>query len=465
VRRTGPILIAVIGLIALVVDFWPNFYLPALSAGELSRKVETKLGLDLQGGLKVEYRVKPNGDRTPTLGDVEVVKGIIERRVNATGVAEPVVVTSGTDRVVVEVPGLSDTAAIRRLVGQTGQLQFVPIPTGMTPPAPQTPLDMTNAPTCPTTGSPTAPCVLFGGEELASANVGSDEQGRRTVTFVLKETGRNLFAAWTTAHSQEYFAIVLDNVVISAPIINEPIPGGNVQISSGSLGGFARAEAEEMVNVLRFGSLPFPVEELASDTIDPTLGQEFLDSSLLAGGIAIILVILFMLVHYRLPGVVASFALLYYAILVLALFRLIPVTLTLAGIAGFVLSVGMAVDANILIFERTKEELRAGKSLPQAIEAGFARAWNSILDSNVSSLITAMILYLFGSSVIQGFALVLIIGVLASMFTAIVVTRSILRVVVAREWARRAWLYGVSEAEFTARPTTRSGLRREPRSV
>jgi protein-export membrane protein SecD len=465
VRRTGPILIAVIGLLALIVDFWPNLYLPALSAGELSRKVETKLGLDLQGGLKVEYRVKPNGDRTPTLGDVDVVKGIIERRVNATGVAEPVVVTSGTDRIVVEVPGLSDTAAIRRLVGQTGQLQFVPIPTAMTPPAPQTPLDMTNAPPCPTTDSPTAPCVLFGGEELASANVGADEQGRRTVTFVLKETGKNLFASWTTQHSQEYFAIVLDNVVISAPIINEPIPGGNVQISSGSLGGFARAEAEEMVNVLRFGSLPFPVEELASDTIDPTLGQEFLDSSLLAGGIAIILVILFMLVHYRLPGVIASFALLYYAVLVLALFRLIPVTLTLAGIAGFVLSVGMAVDANILIFERTKEELRAGKSLPQAIEAGFARAWNSILDSNVSSLITAMILYLFGSSVIQGFALVLIIGVLASMFTAITVTRSILRVVVAREWARKAWLYGVSESEFTARPTTRTGLRREPRSV
>jgi preprotein translocase subunit SecD len=206
------------------------------------------------------------------------------------------------------------------------------------------------------------------------------------------------------------------------------------------------------------------VEELSSDTIDPTLGAEFLRSSLLAGAIAIFLVIMFMLLHYRLPGAVASFALVYYALLVYALFRLIPVTLTLAGIAGFVLSVGMAVDANILIFERTKEELRLGKSLPQAIEAGFARAWNSILDSNVSSLITAMILYLFGSSVIQGFALVLIIGVLASMFTAITVTRSILRILVTREWARKAWLYGVSDSEFTARPTTR-GLRREPRSV
>jgi preprotein translocase subunit SecD len=465
VRRTGPILIAVIGLLALVIDFWPNLTLPAFTAGETSRRIETKLGLDLQGGLKVEYRVMPQGDRTPTLQDVQVVKDIIERRVNATGVSEPVVVTSGTDRVVVEVPGISDTAAIRRLVGQTGSLQFVPIPPNTTPPVDGTPLDMTNAPPCPTSGNPTVPCVLFGGEELASASVGSDQQGRRVVTFALKETGKNLFASWTASHTNQNFAIVLDNVVISAPVINEPIPGGNVQISSGSLGGFARAEAEEMVNVLRFGSLPFPVEELASDTIDPSLGQEFLDRSLLAGGIAILLVIFFMLVHYRLPGLVASFALLYYAILVLALFRLIPVTLTLAGIAGFVLSVGMAVDANILIFERTKEELRSGKSLAQAIEAGFARAWNSILDSNVSSLITASILYLFGSSVIQGFALVLIIGVLASMFTAIVVTRSILRVIVTREWARKAWLYGVTDAEFTARPTTRSGLRREPRSV
>jgi len=464
VRRTGPILIVVIGLLALIVDFWPNLYLPELTGQEGPRKIETKLGLDLQGGLKVEYRVNPNGDRIPSTGDVEVVKQIIERRVNATGVSEPVVVTSGTDRIVVEVPGISDTAAIRKLVGQTGQLQFVPIPTTTTPPSQGQELIVDQTVACPTSGSPTVPCVLFGGEELASANVGSDQQGRRTVNFVLKETGKNLFADWTTRHTREYFAIVLDSTVISAPVINEPIPGGSVQISAGGLGGFTRQEAEELVNVLRFGSLPFPVEELASDTIAPTLGQEFLKSSLLAGAIAISLVILFMLLHYRLPGGVASFALLYYAALVLALFRLIPVTLTLAGIAGFVLSVGMAVDANILIFERTKEELRAGKSLAQAIEAGFARAWNSILDSNVSSLITAMILYLFGSSVIQGFALVLIIGVLASMFTAITVTRSILRLVVAREWARKAWLFGVTESEFTARPTSRS-LRREARNV
>jgi preprotein translocase subunit SecD len=450
VRRTGPILIAVIGVLALVVDFFPNLSLPEFGSDTgAGRRVETKLGLDLQGGLKVEYRVDPNGGKAPTLADVNVVKGIIERRVNATGVSEPVVVTSGTDRIVVEVPGVTDTASIRKLVGQTGQLQFVPIPTSMTPPTEGQPLEITGD---------LKP--LFSGEELQSANVGSDPQGRRTVNFVLKENGKNLFADWTAKHVNEFFAIVLDNTVISAPRINGAIPGGNVEISSGNLGGFGRKEAEDLVNVLRFGSLPFPVEELASDTIDPTLGAEFLHRSLLAGGIAIGLVILFMLVHYRLPGAVASFALIYYALVVLALFRLVPVTLTLAGIAGFVLSVGMAVDANILIFERSKEELRLGKSLPQAIEAGFNRAWNSILDSNVSSLITASILYFFGSSVIQGFALVLILGVLVSMFSAITVTRSILRIVVAQDWARKASLYGVSDTEFVARPTTRRALRR-----
>jgi protein-export membrane protein SecD len=170
-----------------------------------------------------------------------------------------------------------------------------------------------------------------------------------------------------------------------------------------------------------------------------------------------------MLIHYRLPGLIAGGALVYYALVVIAIFRLVPVTLTLAGIAGFVLSVGMAVDANILIFERTKEELRLGKSLPIAIEAGFSRAWNSILDSNVSSLITATILFLFGSSTIRGFALVLIIGVLVSMFTAITVTRTILRIVVQQDWSRRAALYGVTAAEFVARPTGRSALRGEAR--
>ena len=454
-RRTALILIAVIGVFALVIDFWPRLRLPGLAADSESHLIETKLGLDLQGGLKVEYRVKPVNGKSASATDLEVIRGIIDRRVNSTGVAEPVVVTSGTDRIVVELPGVTDTSAVRNLVGQTGRLDFVPVPVGTTLSNGQA-VDLSKATICQGTGAITEMCILFSGDQLESATVGSDPNGGRAVNFNLKETGKNLFAAWTTAHRNEQFAIVLDSTVISAPNINEAITGGTVQISNqGTIGGIPAAEATNLVNVLKFGSLPFPIEELSSDTIDPTLGAEFLHRSILAGGIAVGLVLVFMLLHYRLPGAVASFALLYYALVLFAIFRLIPVTLTLAGIAGFVLSVGMAVDANILIFERSKEELRLGKSLPQAIEAGFARAWNSILDSNVSSLITASILYLFGSSVIQGFALVLILGVLTSMFTAITVTRTILRVVVAKEWARHARLYGISEGEFTYRPTGR----------
>lgn len=451
-RKTGPILILVIGVLALVIDFWPKLRLPDANSDTGSRVVETKLGLDLQGGLSVEYRVVPVGDRTPTLADLAVVRDIIERRVNSTGVVEPVVVTQGTDRIIVELPGEQDTTTVRRLVGTTGRLDFVPIPTSQTtPPAEGQTLDLG------------VYKPLFSGDQLASANVGQDQNGNRTVNFVLKEEGKNLFADWTARHVGEFFAITLDGVVISAPRINSSIPGGNVEISSGNaIGGFSKSVAENLVNVLKFGSLPFPVEELSSDTISPTLGQEFLTRSLLAGFIGILLVLVFMLIHYRLPGLIAGLALMYYTLVVLAIFRLIPVTLTLAGIAGFVLSVGMAVDANILIFERTKEELRLGKSLASAIEAGFNRAWNSILDSNVSSLITAFILYFFGSSTIQGFALVLIIGVLTSMYSAIVVTRTLLRFVVARSWAQRPGLYGVTREEFVVRP---AGRVREARGV
>lgn len=443
-RRAVPVLIAVLGLAALIVDFVPGVRVPWGDPTGDWRLVETKLGLDLEGGLRVEYQALPAEGRQPGPADLNVIRDIVERRVNAIGVAEPVVVTQGTDRIVVEIPGVSDPDAVRKLVGQTGKLEFVPIegncPTtiqdGMT-------LDLS---ICP---------PLFGGEQIASASLGTDEVGRRAVDFTLHGEGARLFAEYTSKNVGKQFAIVLDNVVISAPVIRSPITGGRGQITGGGAGGFTLAEATNLVTVLRYGSLPFPIQEVSIEQIAPTLGDQFLRQSLLAAAIGIGLVFVFMLVHYRLPGLVAGLALLYYALLVLAIFRLVPVTLTLAGIAGFVLSVGMAVDANILIFERSKEEMRAGKSLGQAIEAGFSRAWNSILDSNVSSLITAFILFWFGSSVIRGFALVLMIGVLVSMFTAITVTRTILRFVVARDWARRASLYGVSEAEFVARPVGR----------
>ncbi|HEY7736664.1 MAG TPA: protein translocase subunit SecD [Candidatus Limnocylindrales bacterium] len=445
-RRTGPLLIFIIGLVALLVDFTPGLRLPELGPEGGSRLVETKLGLDLEGGLRVEYRAEPTGGKAPGPNDLAVIKDIVERRVNTTGVSEPVVTTQGTDRIVVELPGISDPEAVRRLVGQTGQLAFVPIPSGSPQPAPESRIDYP---------------ALFLGNQLSSATIGQDENGQRAVNFVLKEEGARLFEQYTRDHVGEFFAITLDNVVISAPTINGPIPGGNVQITQNQIGGYPLKEAQELVTILKFGSLPFPITELSNENISATLGQEFLERSVLAGAIGVLLVMVFMVVHYRLPGVIAAGALIYYTLVVYALFRVIPVTLTLAGIAGFVLSVGMAVDANILIFERTKEELRSGKSLPVAIEAGFARAWNSILDSNVSSLITASILFLFGSSVIKGFALVLILGVLVSMFSAITVTRTVLRIVVQQDWARKAWMYGVADAEFVARPTGRAALRGE----
>ena len=445
-RKAGPILIAVIGVIALIVCFAPNLYVPDASSPTGSRLIETRLGLDLQGGLRVEYQALPVDGKSPTPADMAVMKDIVERRVNATGVSEAVVVVQGSDRIVVELPGVTDADAVRQLVGQTGRLDFVPL--GQTQVQEGQIIDLEVYP------------PLFSGDQVSSATIGQDSTRGLTVDFVLKDEGAKLFADYTAANVGNYFAIVLDGAVISAPVIQNSIPNGQVQISAGGIGGFSPADANNLVTILKFGSLPFPLQELSSAQISATLGAQFLDQSLIAGLIGILLVITFMLLYYRLPGLVASFALVYYTIVVYAIFRLIPVTLTLAGVAGFVLSIGMAVDANILIFERMKEELRLGKSLPAAVEAGFNRAWNSILDSNVSSLITATILYSLGSSAIRGFALVLIIGVLVSMFSAIVVTRSIMRLVVRFDWARKPWMYGMRDSEFVAKGAARPTGRR-----
>jgi protein-export membrane protein SecD len=450
-RRAGPILIIVIGVLALLIDFFPGLSVPDTSAGDGSwRPIETRLGLDLEGGLRVEYQALPRDGQTPDAAAMGVIKDIIENRVNQTGVSEPVVVVQGSDRVVIELPGVTDVDSVRRLVGQTGQVDFVPL--GTTPATQGQVLD------------PEVTPPLFGGDQVTNPAVGQDQNGGLAVNFQLRneppENAGQKFSDYTRDHTGEYFAITLDDTVISAPVINDFIPpDSTIQITAGTIGGFPQKEANELVTVLKFGSLPFPIQELSSEQISATLGEQFLNQSLLAGLIGIVLVMAFMTLYYRMPGLVATFALIYYTLVVLAIFRLIPVTLTLAGIAGFVLSIGMAVDANILIFERMKEELRLGKSLPSAVEAGFNRAWNSILDSNVSSLITATILYAFGSSTIRGFALVLIIGVLVSMFSAIVVTRSILRVIVRQDWARNPRLYGLRDDEFVAVTTTRPSRR------
>jgi protein-export membrane protein SecD len=456
-RRITPALILTVLAAALFLNLWPNLKLPGSGPDGASRLIETKLGLDLVGGLQVEYQALPAGGKTPDAGAMATIKTIVENRVNSQGVTEPVVQTQGTDRIVVELPGVNDPDPIRKLLGATGRLDFVPLPperygTGTSP-----------GPNTATQGQPlpTQETALFSGAQIDQAYASTDQNGARAVGFKLKGEGSTLFGDYTTKNVGNFFAIVLDGNVVSAPVIQSAITGGSGIITGGTTG-FTVAEMNSLVTVLAYGSLPFPIQEVSFQTIGATLAGFSLDRILVAGLIAILLVFLFMLVYYRLPGAVACLGLIYYALVVLAIFRLIPVTLTLAGIAAFVLSMGMAVDANVLIFERMREELRLGKSLPAAMEAGFNRAWNSILDSNVASLITATILYLFGSSTIRGFALVLIIGVLISMFTAMTVTRTMLRVVVPNVWARRSRLYGLRDEEFvgaTGRAVVRGEMR------
>jgi preprotein translocase subunit SecD len=449
-RRLIPFIIVAVGLAALAVDL-----LPITRPGtDPPQPVETRLGLDLQGGLRGEYQAFSEDGRTPTTGDMATIRSIIERRVNATGVTEPVVQTQGTDRVIVEIPGVSNEDEVRGLIGATGRLDFVPLPPDRYGTETQ-PSQLYPAPGTRVYEQDPELKPLFSGDQLENAAPAIDQNGQRAVSFQLKSEGARLFGDYTQQSVGNFFAIVLDGEVVSAPSIQSAITGGNGQIT----GNFSASEMNNLVTVLKFGALPLQLREVSFSSISATLGADFLRQSILAGAVGIGLVFAFMLLYYRLPGLVACIALLYYTAVVLAIFRLIPVTLTLAGVAAFVLSVGMAVDANILIFERMKEELRAGKTIQAAMEAGFNRAWNSILDSNVSSLITAGILYYFGSPVIRGFALVFMIGVLVSMFTAVTLSRQLLRWVVRQPWARRARLYGVHEDEFTlAAPRARSRL-------
>jgi preprotein translocase subunit SecD len=474
VRRYVPILILVIGLFAAYIDLWPNSSFVLLTDTEAGfQTLETKLGLDLKGGFEIRYTAQPivkaNGDVIyPTSDQMARIKDIMESRVNASGVAEPVVELAGKYDVVVQVPGAKDPTAVAKLVGQTGQLDFVLLPRqtyGYFDPATNqyVPATGDGARVKPGEGDPidaTLPADFTGAQlDTGKISSGLNDDGEWVVRFAFQGEDGKRMATWSGQHVNDYFAIVLDGTVVSAPYIRGEITGGSGEIS----GSFNAKSAKELATILQYGALPFRVDEAGHRAISPTQAAFSFNQTLLAGAIGIGLVLLFMLIYYRLPGVIANMALAYYGLTVLAIFRIVPVTLTLAGIAGFVLSVGMAVDANILIFERTKEELRTGKTLVAAVEAGFNRAWNSILDSNVASLITAFVLYMGGSPSVKGFALVLIIGVATSMFTAVTVSRTLLRFVVHEEFAQRAWLFGVTDEEFQARAAYGRQGRREAR--
>jgi preprotein translocase subunit SecD len=388
-------------------------------------------------------------------------RAIVENRVNGLGVSEAVVQQAGDRRILVELPGEKDPQKALETIQKTGLLEFVDF-TQLTPQEAaglenttiETDFGLSSsqrgeaatAPAVSATGEPaiadaqpaTSPeqgrerqifHTVMTGAELERVNVTTDRTGNYQVAFELSPEGARVFKDFTTQHVNQILAIVLDKQIISSPRIDSPIPDGKGVIT----GNFTYESANNLAIQLRYGSLPIPLKVVTSQTVGPTLGKASLDKSLLAGLIGLGVVVSFMGLYYRLPGVLADLALTIYALLTLALFKLIPVTLTLPGIAGFVLSMGVAVDANILIFERLKEELRAGKPLRQAIDLGWKRAWPSIRDSNLSTLITCSILFwfgnTFGASIVKGFSLTLALGVAVSMFTAIIVTRTFLHLV------------------------------------
>jgi protein-export membrane protein SecD len=380
-----------------------------------------KLGLDLNGGTHLTYQADVSKVTSNIDDTMDALREVIERRINLFGVSEPIVqvekggYAGNVDyRLIVELPGVTDVEAAKAQIGKTPLLEFKTIKPGV---------DLSTA---TTSQEITAALVDTGltGQYVTRAVIEFNPQSNEPVVSVtFNNEGKALFASITKANIGAPVAILLDGGIISMPIVREEITGGTAQIS----GNFRLAEARQLVKDLNYGALPVPVSLVSTETVGPSLGKEVLDASVNAGTIAFIIISIFLILWYRLPGLVAVIALILYVLLNLAIFKFIPVTLTAAGIAAFILSIGMAVDANILIFERTKEELRRGKSLSDAVHEGFARAWNSIRDSNSSSIITGVVLYYFASTaVVKGFALVFVIGVLVSMFTAITATRTLL---------------------------------------
>ncbi len=418
-------------ILLFAVAVWIDFS-DTIRIGSFSRNVETRLGLDLRGGLQVLLEADVPADTPVAPEDLEVARAIIERRVNALGVSETVLQVAGDRRIVAEFPGIDNPEDVIATLRETGLLEFVD--TGDTPFQAGQPIQTDFGLTEEDIAALEAEGIavyhtVMTGTALDTVAVQPDQLGNPTISFSLKPDYAKLFADYTAANIGKYLTIVLDGKVISSPVINSAIPDGQGVIQ----GSFTREEANSLAIQLRYGSLPIPLKVVESRTVGPTLGEESVRKSLLAGLIGLTVVMLFMALYYRLPGTIADVALINYTLLTLMLYKLIPVVLTLPGIAGFILSIGMAVDANVLIFERLKEELRAGKSLRMAIDLGWSRAWPSIRDSNIATLITSSILFwfgnTFGASMVKGFALTLALGVMVSLFTAIIVTRTLLHLV------------------------------------
>jgi len=439
-------------LIAILVAFTIWVALPSnpgIRLGSWERDIRIHQGLDLQGGMQVLLEASLADTESLSSDAMEATAKVVESRVNALGLTEPVVQRVGSDRVLVELPGIADPEAAVETLRETALMEWVDVGSQWLEPGTVVRTDVETAGEEPTVDEDTPIYrTVLTGANLRNASVAFDQTGTGLpiITFELDNEGARIFAEHTSANTGQFLAIVLDKQVISCPRITTTIPDGRGQIE----GQFTLEEARSIVLQLRYGALPVPLRILDTRAVGPSLGQDSVQKSIRAGAIGLVTVLLFMLLYYRLPGFLADLALIIYALLNLALYKLVPITLTLPGIAGFLLSVGMAVDANILIFERMREELRAGRTLQYAITAGFSRAWAPILDSGISTWITCLILWLFcnsfGASMVKGFALTLAIGVGVNMFTAVIVTRTFVHTafVLAGEKLRQIkWLLGV----------------------
>lgn len=397
--------------------------------GLVDRDISAHLGLDLVGGVQALLEADLPADTDIPASSMETARTIIESRSNGLlGVGEASVQIAGDRRIVVELPGETDPEKALNVLGETGQLEFVDMGqiSGAAAIALEGTTIVTDYPTTPETSDGAVYHTIMTGERLSEVGVVRGELNDYEVAFSLDDEGTDIFAEYTQNNLGSYLAIVLDKTVVSAPRVGVVISSGQGTIT----GSFDSESANQLSLQLRYGSLPIPLKVAESRTVGPSLGQDSLQKSLVAGLIGFGLVVVFMAGYYRLPGLLANIALILYVSITFALFKLIPITLTLPGIAGFVLSIGVAVDANILIFERLKEELKEGLRLQNAIEKAWDRAWPSIRDSNLSTLITCAILFWFGSafgaSIVKGFAVTLALGVMVSLFTAIFVTHNLL---------------------------------------
>lgn len=406
-----------------------------------------RLGLDLQGGVHLLYQADLSSIKAEDKNDsLQGLRDVIERRVNLFGVQEPLVQIQG-DRLIVELAGIKDPALAIEEIGKTPFLEFREQKSeqeikkiqekqeeleGKTFEEAQQIPDWQLAFEDPFSATPLT------GRYLKKAELAFDQTTLQPlVTLQFDDEGSKIFEELTSRNVGKPLAIYIDDILISAPTVHEAIAGGKAQIT----GSFTVEYARELARNLNAGALPIPVKLISQQTVGPILGKIALNQSLKAGVLGFLAVILFMIIFYRLPGLISALALIIYIIFLSTLFKLIPVTLTLAGIGGLILSIGMAVDANVLIFARMREELREGKSFSISLQEGFRRAWPSIRDGNLTTLIVAAILFGFGTSFIKGFALTLSLGILMSVFSAIVITKNFLRILEGTELEKIRWLW------------------------